>query len=101
MEFIEHVSPMGIYSMQTDIQTFSNACAVIIFIDQLDEAPEGSCVVFSAHGIAPAVREEAKKRQQKSIDATCPLVTKVHLEVHRFMREGFSLILIGHKDHEL
>lgn len=72
----------------------------VVFIDEMHEAPEGSCVVFSAHGIAPSVREEARARRVRTIDATCPLVTKVHLEVHRFLREGFSLILIGHRDHD-
>ncbi len=72
----------------------------VIFIDELDEAPRGSCVIFSAHGIAPDVREQAKERDLKTIDATCPLVTKVHFEVHRFIRDGYSLVLIGHKDHD-
>lgn len=72
----------------------------VIFIDELKEAPRGSLVVFSAHGIAPEVREEATKMEFRTIDATCPLVTKVHSEVHRFLREGYSIILIGHKDHD-
>jgi 4-hydroxy-3-methylbut-2-en-1-yl diphosphate reductase len=72
----------------------------VIFINDLEEAPQGSCVIFSAHGIAPAVRAQAKEKNHYTIDATCPLVTKVHLEVHRFLKEGYSLILIGHKDHE-
>lgn len=72
----------------------------VIFIDEVAEAPAGACVIFSAHGIAPEVRRMAKDRQLKTIDATCPLVTKVHLEVHRFLREGYSLVLIGHKDHD-
>ena len=72
----------------------------VIFIDEVDQAPEGSCVIFSAHGIAPEVREQAKLKNLRTIDATCPLVTKVHLEVHRFLREGYSVILIGHKDHD-
>jgi len=72
----------------------------VIFIDELKEAPEGSCVIFSAHGISPQVRQDALERKLRTIDATCPLVTKVHLEVHRFIREGYSLVLIGHKDHD-
>lgn len=72
----------------------------VIFIDEVEEAPAGSCVIFSAHGIAPTVRDMAKARNLKTIDATCPLVTKVHFEVHRFLREGYSLVLIGHKDHD-
>ncbi len=72
----------------------------VIFIDHLDEAPEGSLVVFSAHGVSPEVRERAEERGLRVIDATCPLVTKVHLEVHRFLREGFQLVLIGHRSHD-
>lgn len=72
----------------------------VIFIDSLQEAPEGSLVIFSAHGVSPAVREEARKRNVKVIDATCPLVTKVHLEVHKYVRDGYSIILIGHKEHD-
>jgi 4-hydroxy-3-methylbut-2-enyl diphosphate reductase len=72
----------------------------VVFIDEVDEAPEGSCVIYSAHGIAPTVRTMARKKFLQTIDATCPLVTKVHLEVHRFLREGYSLVLIGHKNHD-
>lgn len=72
----------------------------VIFIDNLQEAPEGSVVIFSAHGVSPAVREEARQRKVHVIDATCPLVTKVHLEVHKYVREGYSIILIGHKEHD-
>ncbi|MFN0117258.1 MAG: 4-hydroxy-3-methylbut-2-enyl diphosphate reductase [Elusimicrobiota bacterium] len=72
----------------------------VIFIDEVSEAPAGSTVVFSAHGISPEVRNLSKDRNLKTIDATCPLVTKVHLEVHRFLKEGYSLVLIGHKDHD-
>jgi 4-hydroxy-3-methylbut-2-enyl diphosphate reductase len=72
----------------------------VIFIDSLQEAPEGSHVIFSAHGVSPAVRQEAKDRNVQVIDATCPLVTKVHLEVHKYVREGYSIILIGHKEHD-
>jgi len=72
----------------------------VVFIDEVAQAPEGSCVIFSAHGIAPEVRDQAKTRNLRTIDATCPLVTKVHLEVHRFLREEYSLVLIGHKDHD-
>jgi 4-hydroxy-3-methylbut-2-enyl diphosphate reductase len=72
----------------------------VIFIDSLEETPEGSVVIFSAHGVAPAVREEARQRKVHVIDATCPLVTKVHLEVHKYVRDGYSIILIGHKEHD-
>src|SRR5579864_6718046 len=72
----------------------------VIFIDSLQEAPEGSVVIFSAHGVSPAVREEARQRKVHVIDATCPLVTKVHLEVHKYVRDGYSIILIGHKEHD-
>ncbi|MGQ0643909.1 MAG: 4-hydroxy-3-methylbut-2-enyl diphosphate reductase [Elusimicrobiota bacterium] len=72
----------------------------VIFVDSLDEVPEGRVAVFSAHGVSPEVRRKAKARRLKVIDATCPLVTKVHLEVHRFLREGYSLLLIGHEEHD-
>jgi 4-hydroxy-3-methylbut-2-en-1-yl diphosphate reductase len=62
--------------------------------------PEGARAIFSAHGVAPSVRRQAKERRLEVIDATCPLVTKVHLEAVRFGREGFSIVLIGHKDHD-
>jgi 4-hydroxy-3-methylbut-2-en-1-yl diphosphate reductase len=71
-----------------------------IFVEELDEVPEGARAIFSAHGVAPAVRSQAKERRLEVIDATCPLVTKVHLEAVRFARDGFSIVLIGHKDHD-
>jgi 4-hydroxy-3-methylbut-2-enyl diphosphate reductase len=71
-----------------------------IFVDELDEVPDGATVIFSAHGIAPAVREEARRRGLRVIDATCPLVTKVHLEAVRYAREGYTIVLIGHADHD-
>jgi 4-hydroxy-3-methylbut-2-enyl diphosphate reductase len=71
-----------------------------IFVEDLDEVPPGSRVIFSAHGISPEVRIAAIQRQLKVIDATCPLVTKVHLEAIRYAREGYTIILIGHEDHD-
>src|SRR5436309_4249998 len=71
-----------------------------IFVEELDEVPEGARAIFSAHGVAPSVRHEAKERNLDIIDATCPLVTKVHLEAVRFARDGYSIVLIGHKDHD-
>jgi 4-hydroxy-3-methylbut-2-enyl diphosphate reductase len=71
-----------------------------IFVDELEEVPEGATVVFSAHGVSPAVRAEATERRLKAIDATCPLVTKVHHEAKRFAREGLEILLIGHAGHE-
>lgn len=71
-----------------------------IFVDELDEVPDDATVIFSAHGISPAVREEADRRGLRVIDATCPLVTKVHLEAIRYARESYSIILIGHEDHD-
>jgi 4-hydroxy-3-methylbut-2-enyl diphosphate reductase len=70
------------------------------FVDELYEVPDGATVIFSAHGISPAVREEAQRRGLSVIDATCPLVTKVHLEAIRYAREGYSIILVGHADHD-
>jgi 4-hydroxy-3-methylbut-2-en-1-yl diphosphate reductase len=71
-----------------------------IFVETIEEVPVGAVLVFSAHGVPPRVRAEAKQRQLKVIDATCPLVTKVHLEALKFAREGRTLILIGHRDHQ-
>jgi 4-hydroxy-3-methylbut-2-en-1-yl diphosphate reductase len=71
-----------------------------IFVEETEEVPEGSVVVFSAHGVAPAVREEAKVRGLRTIDATCPLVTKVHNEARRFAAQGYDILLIGHQGHE-
>jgi 4-hydroxy-3-methylbut-2-enyl diphosphate reductase len=71
-----------------------------IFVEENSEVPEGSIVVFSAHGVAPEVHEQASARQLKTIDATCPLVTKVHHEVRRFANDDFDILLIGHEGHE-
>jgi 4-hydroxy-3-methylbut-2-enyl diphosphate reductase len=71
-----------------------------IFVDEENEVPEGETVVFSAHGVAPAVREGAERRQLRTIDATCPLVTKVHVQARRYAAEGYTVILIGHAGHE-
>jgi len=71
-----------------------------IFVESVGAVPVGAVLIFSAHGVPPAVREEAQERQLRVIDATCPLVTKVHLEALRFAREGRTIILIGHKDHQ-
>jgi 4-hydroxy-3-methylbut-2-en-1-yl diphosphate reductase len=71
-----------------------------VFVDELSEVPIGSRVIFSAHGVSPAVREEARLRKLQVIDATCPLVTKVHLEAVKFARKDYTIVLIGHKDHD-
>ncbi len=71
-----------------------------VFVEETDEVPEGATVVFSAHGVAPVVHEEAEARHLKTIDATCPLVTKVHYEARRFAAEDFDIVLIGHEGHE-
>ena len=71
-----------------------------IFVEEVDEVPEGATVVFSAHGVSPAVHKGAAKRNLKTIDATCPLVTKVHHEVKRFAKEDYDILLIGHEGHE-
>jgi 4-hydroxy-3-methylbut-2-enyl diphosphate reductase len=71
-----------------------------IFVDDLAEVPEGARAVFSAHGVSPEVRNIAGARKLRIIDATCPLVTKVHMEAVRFAKKGYSILLIGHKDHE-
>lgn len=70
-----------------------------VFVEELDEVPDDATVIFSAHGVARAVQDEARRRQLKVFDATCPLVTKVHMEVARYAREGREVILIGHEGH--
>ncbi len=72
----------------------------VIFIEDLADVPQGSIVVFSAHGISPAVRQQAKERHLTAIDATCPLVTKVHAEAVRYARQGYQILLVGHKNHQ-
>lgn len=71
----------------------------VIFVEDLDEVPEGATVVFSAHGVAPAIREQAQRRNLRVVDATCPLVTKVHREITRFARQGYHILYIGHRNH--
>ncbi|MFC7647773.1 4-hydroxy-3-methylbut-2-enyl diphosphate reductase [Streptosporangium lutulentum] len=71
-----------------------------VFVEETEEAPEGAIVVFSAHGVSPAVHEEAARRRLKTIDATCPLVTKVHNEAKRFASQDYDILLIGHEGHE-
>jgi 4-hydroxy-3-methylbut-2-enyl diphosphate reductase len=71
-----------------------------VFVEEAEEVPEGAVVVFSAHGVAPEVRDEAARRSLRTIDATCPLVTKVHNEARRFAAQGYDILLIGHKGHE-
>jgi 4-hydroxy-3-methylbut-2-enyl diphosphate reductase len=71
-----------------------------VFAETLDRVPDGATLVFSAHGVSPSVREEATRKHLQIIDATCPLVTKVHLEAVRYARQNYSIILIGHRDHD-
>lgn len=80
------------------VHTFKDRGA--IFVNSLSEIPSGSTVLFSAHGVSPAIRTEAKERQLLAIDATCPLVTKVHLEAIKFAKEHYTIILIGHDGHD-
>src|SRR5262245_35278015 len=72
----------------------------VIFVDGIEEVPEGSTVLYSAHGVAPAIREASARRRLRAIDATCPLVTKVHMEAVRFAKEGYTILLIGHEGHD-
>ncbi|MGH3765788.1 MAG: 4-hydroxy-3-methylbut-2-enyl diphosphate reductase [Pseudonocardiaceae bacterium] len=72
----------------------------VVFVDEADEVPAGAVVVFSAHGVSPAVHQQAAERALRTIDATCPLVTKVHQEVKRFARDGYDILLVGHQGHE-
>ena len=71
-----------------------------IFVHEIDDVPDGQRVIYSAHGVSPAVREISKSRHLRVIDATCPLVTKVHIEAVKFAKQGYSLVLIGHRDHD-
>ena len=70
------------------------------FVQELDEVPDGATAVFSAHGVSPQVRASATARGLRVIDATCPLVTKVHLEANHYARQGYTIILVGHHDHD-
>src|SRR5262245_59979307 len=72
----------------------------VVFVDDIHEVPRGACVLFSAHGVAPLIRKVAAERNLNAIDATCPLVTKVHLEAVRFAKEGYTILLIGHEGHD-
>ena len=72
----------------------------VVFVDGIDEIPANSVVLYSAHGVAPAIREASRTRNLNAIDATCPLVTKVHLEAIRFAKEGYTILLIGHEGHD-
>src|SRR5256885_2704317 len=72
----------------------------VVFVDSIDEIPEGATVLYSAHGVAPEIRQASTARHLRAIDATCPLVTKVHTEAVRFAREGYTIILIGHEGHD-
>lgn len=72
----------------------------VVFVDETDEVPEGAHLVFSAHGVSPAVRESAAQRNLLTLDASCPLVTKVHNEARRFARDGYHILLVGHQGHE-
>lgn len=72
----------------------------VVFVNSLDEVPEESVLVYSAHGVSPEIRQAARQRRLLEVDATCPLVTKVHLEVLRFARSGFTIVFIGHRNHD-
>src|SRR3954467_8487906 len=71
-----------------------------IFVDEISEVPAGERVIYSAHGVSPEVRDASEARKLRVIDATCPLVTKVHVEAVKYAKEGYSIILIGHRDHD-
>src|SRR3982751_3237373 len=70
-----------------------------VFVEELEEVPAGGIVIFSAHGVSKAVQAEADRRRLKGFDATCPLVTKVHIEVMKMLREGYEIVMIGHRGH--
>ncbi len=72
----------------------------VVFVESIEEVPEGAPLLYSAHGVSPQVREASRQRRLKAIDATCPLVTKVHLEAVKYAREGYTIVLIGHEGHD-
>src|SRR5438552_10129243 len=72
----------------------------VVFVDDISQVPVGSTVVYSAHGISPHVRRQARDRKLVEVDATCPLVTKVHMEVLRYAREGYTVLFVGHRRHD-
>src|SRR5436305_10196156 len=72
----------------------------VVFVESIDDIPEGGTVLYSAHGVAPEIREASARRHLRAIDATCPLVTKVHLEAVRYAKERYHIILIGHEGHD-
>ena len=71
-----------------------------IFVNEVAEVPEGACLVFSAHGVSPLVRQQAGERRLRVVDATCPLVTKVHLETRKAAKDGYDVLLVGHRGHD-
>jgi len=72
----------------------------VVFVDSIAEVPEGGTVLYSAHGVSPEIREQSKARKLRAIDATCPLVTKVHMEAIKYAKEGYTIVLIGHEGHD-
>ena len=72
----------------------------VTFVDDVGEVPEGSILLYSAHGVSPEIREQSRARKLQTIDATCPLVTKVHMEAIRYARDGYNILLIGHEGHD-
>jgi 4-hydroxy-3-methylbut-2-enyl diphosphate reductase len=72
----------------------------VVFVDDISEVPAGSTVLYSAHGVSPVIRQASKERNLRAIDATCPLVTKVHMEAIKYAREGYTIVLIGHEGHD-
>ena len=72
----------------------------VVFVDEVAEVPRGGTLLYSAHGVSPAIRAQARSRQLRTIDATCPLVTKVHLEAVKYASEGYHILLIGHEGHD-
>ena len=72
----------------------------VVFVETIDEVPVGAPLLYSAHGVSPQIREESRARKLRAIDATCPLVTKVHLEAVKYAGEGYTIVLIGHEGHE-
>src|SRR3954466_301641 len=80
------------------VESFQNRG--VTFVDNVSEVPHGALIVYSAHGISPEVRQAARQRRLTEVDATCPLVTKVHMEVLRYARDGYTIFFVGHRNHE-
>src|SRR5262245_23683454 len=95
-------SPLYVYHEIVHNRPIVERCRArgVVFVDDISEVPSGGTVLYSAHGVSPVIRKHATERNLRAIDATCPLVTKVHTEALRFARDGYTIVLIGHRSEE-